>query len=64
MATQAFVEDLLTADLGVLPQWCKGPQKLWQIYNEFLTKVLSTEEPILSLMDEAQQAAEKVAEGS
>ena len=64
MATQAFVEDLLTADLGVLPQWRKGPQKLWQIYNEFLTKVLSTEEPILSLMDEAQQAAEKVAEGS
>ena len=60
IATQAFVRDLLTADLGVLPQWRKDPQKLWQIYNEFLTKVLSTEEPIKRLMDEAQQAAEKI----
>ena len=58
-ATQAFVSDVLAADLGVLPQWRKDPQKLWQVYNDFLIKVLSTEEPIKSLMDEAQQNAEK-----
>jgi len=60
VATQAFINDVLTADLGVLPQWRKEPQKLWQLYNDFLTKVLSTEDPIKRLMDEAQQEAEKI----
>ncbi len=62
-ATQAFINDVLTADLGVLPQWRKEPNKLWQVYNDFLTKVLSTEEPIKSLMDEAQQLAETAIAG-
>jgi multiple sugar transport system substrate-binding protein len=61
--TQAFIGDVLTADLGVLPQWRKEPQKLWQIYNDFLVKVLSTEEPIKSLMDEAQQNADTALKG-
>ncbi len=58
-ATWSFATNILNADLGVLPQWRKDPNKLWQVYNDFLTKVLSTEEPIKSLMDEAQQNAEK-----
>jgi len=58
LATQAFIGDILTADLGVLPQWRKTPNVLWQVYNDFLVKVLSTEEPIKSLMDEAQQNAD------
>ena len=40
----------------------QDPNVLWQVYNDFLTKVLSTEEPIKSLMDEAQQNADNVAE--
>jgi len=59
-ADQSFINQLLTADLGVLPQWRKDPQKLWTVYNDLLTKVLSTEDPILGLMDEAQVAAEAV----
>jgi ABC-type glycerol-3-phosphate transport system substrate-binding protein len=62
-ANQAFIGDLLTADLGVLPQWRKEPQKLWGTYNELLIKVLSTNDPIKSLMAEAQQAADKTMKG-
>jgi len=57
-ADKSFIDQLLTADLGVLPQWRKDPQKLWTIYNELLTKVLTTELPIKGLMEEAQKAAE------
>lgn len=45
-ADLAFINELLTADLGILPQWRKDPQKLWTIYNDLLTQVLSTEDPI------------------
>lgn len=57
---QVFIDDLLTADLGVLPQWRKDPNKLWTIYNELLTGVLSTEDPIDTLMGTAQVAADEV----
>ena len=56
-ADQAFINELLTADLGILPQWRKNPQQLWTVYNELLTAVLSTEEPIDSLAGAAQQQA-------
>ncbi len=59
-ADKSFIEQILTADLGVLPQWRKDPQKLWTVYNELLTKVLSTDTPILGLMEEAQKAADDV----
>jgi len=59
-ADQAFIDDLLTADLGVLPQWRKEPNKLWQIYNELLQGVLATEDDIKKLMDKAQQDADAV----
>ncbi len=63
-ADQAFIDDLLTADLGVLPQWRKDPNKLWTIYNELLTGVLATEDPIPQLMAKAQAEADKVMQGA
>jgi ABC-type glycerol-3-phosphate transport system substrate-binding protein len=60
-ATQAFIDVLLNnPELGVLPQWRKDPQKLWQIYNDMLTEVLSTENPIEDIMAQAQQEADAV----
>ena len=59
-ADKAFINELLNADLGVLPQWRKDPQKLWTIYNELLTQVLSTEDSLTALMGEAQSAADAV----
>lgn len=56
-ADQIFIDLLLNADLGVLPQWRKDPQKIWTVYNDLITKLLTTEEPVLQLMDEAQDAA-------
>jgi ABC-type glycerol-3-phosphate transport system substrate-binding protein len=56
-ADLAFINELLTADLGILPQWRKEPQKLWTVYNDLLTQVLSTEQPIDGLIGVAQQQA-------
>jgi ABC-type glycerol-3-phosphate transport system substrate-binding protein len=59
-ADKAFINELLNADLGVLPQWRKDPQKLWTIYNDMLTQVLSTEDSLTAIMGEAQAAADAV----
>ena len=60
-ANQAYIDQLLNnPELGVLPQWRKDPQKLWSIYNDMLTRVLSTEDPIEDIMNEAQEQAEAV----
>jgi len=60
-ATGAFIDQLLdNPELGILPQWRKDPQKLWQIYNDMLTEVLTTEEPVQDIMDRAQQKADEV----
>ena len=59
-ADQAFIHELLTADLGILPQWRQDPQKLWTVYNDLLTAVLSTEEPLDQLAGQAQQEADDV----
>jgi putative chitobiose transport system substrate-binding protein len=53
-----FIDLLLNADLGVLPQWRKDPQKIWTVYNDLITQLLTTEDPVQQLMDEAQDAAE------
>lgn len=55
-----FIDLLLNADLGVLPQWRKDPQKIWAVYNDLITKLLTTDTGVLQLMDEAQKAAEAV----
>lgn len=60
-ATQAYIDELLNnPNLVVLPQWRKEPQKLWQIYNDMLTEVLTTDTPVEDLMDQAQQKADDV----
>ena len=60
-ATAAFIDQLLNnPELGILPQWRKDPQKLWQIYNDMLTEVLTTDGPVIDIMDKAQAAAEEV----
>ena len=55
-----FIDLLLNNDLGVLPQWRKDPQKIWAVYNDMITKLLSTEEAVPSLMDQAQQQVDAV----
>jgi len=59
-AQQMFIDLLLNADLGVLPQWRIEPNKLWTAYNDMITKLLTTEDPILDLMAEAQETADRV----
>jgi multiple sugar transport system substrate-binding protein len=59
-ADQAFINELLTADLGILPQWRKDPQRLWTIYNDLLTAVLSTNDSLDGLVGLAQQQADAV----
>jgi ABC-type glycerol-3-phosphate transport system substrate-binding protein len=55
-----FIDLLLNADLGVLPQWRKDPQKIWTVYNDLITKLLTTEDDVASLMDQAQKQADDV----
>lgn len=60
-ATQAFIDQILeNPELAVLPQWRTQPQQMWQIYNEMLTEVLTTDRPIPEILDEAQATAEAV----
>ncbi len=60
-ATAAFIDQLLNnPELGILPQWRTDPQKLWQIYNDMLTEILTTEEPVIDIMDRAQALADEV----
>jgi len=42
-----------------MPQWPKAVDKVWAAFNDMMTKVLSTEDPISALQGEAQAAAEK-----
>jgi len=59
-AEKMFIDMLLNADLGVLPQWRKEPNKLWTVYNDLITKLLQTNEPVKNLMAEAQQQADQI----
>ncbi|MCC6453940.1 MAG: extracellular solute-binding protein [Caldilineaceae bacterium] len=63
-ANTIFIDMLLNADLGVLPQWRKDPQKIWTAYNDLITKLLSTEDAVTSLMDQAQEQADAVMSAS
>ncbi len=59
-ATQAFIDTALnSSNLNAMPQWVKNPQKVWQVYNDFLLKLFTTDTPVEALMDEAQAAAEE-----
>jgi ABC-type glycerol-3-phosphate transport system substrate-binding protein len=59
-ATQAYIDTLLNStNVNAMPQWVKNPQKVWQVYNDFLVKLFTTDAPVESLMDEAQALAEE-----
>lgn len=61
--TQVFIDQLLNnSELEILPQWRHDPEKLWDIYNEMLVDVLTTERQIPEIMDEAQAKADEVME--
>lgn len=58
-ATKSYADVVLNSkNLLILPQWRKDPQKLWTIWNEAFTKVLTTEDPIQGILDEAQAQAD------
>ena len=60
-ATQVFIDQLLNnPELKILPQWRKDPEKMWGIYNEMLTEILTTNRSISEIMDEAQAKADEV----
>ncbi|MFB0537504.1 MAG: extracellular solute-binding protein [Anaerolineae bacterium] len=62
-AVQDFLDVLLTSEkLDAMPQWEKNETLIWDAYTEFLTKILTTDEDIQTLMDEAQAAAEAALE--
>ena len=54
-----FFEILQNAEVGAMPQWPKAVDKVWAAFNDMMTKILSTEDPIPALQAEAQAAAEK-----
>jgi multiple sugar transport system substrate-binding protein len=58
-----FANVLLTSEkLDAMPQWEKNTQIIWSAYTDFLTKVLTTDEDLQTLMDEMQAAAEAAVE--
>ncbi|MEN4042865.1 MAG: extracellular solute-binding protein [Anaerolineaceae bacterium] len=62
-AVQSFIDILLTSEeLGAMPQWEKNETIIWDAYTEFLTKLLTTDEDIQTLMDEVQARAEAALE--
>ena len=61
-ATQAFVDTLLnSSNLNAMPQWEKNPQKIWQAYTDFLSKLYTTTTPVPALLEELQKNAETAA---
>lgn len=59
-AVQTFVDVLLQADIGAIPQWRQDPTALWTIYNDLFLKVVNSDAPIEDLQAEAQAKADAV----
>jgi len=58
-ATQAFIDTLLnSSNLNAMPQWEKNPQKIWQAYTDFLSKLYTTTTSVPALLEELQKNAE------
>lgn len=55
---QKFMDILLNGAPQALPQWPKNAQKVWQIWNDMFAKILTTNDPIQPILDEAQKLAE------
>ena len=59
-ADKTYAKMLRDADLGILPQWNKEPNKLNQTWNDLFAAVITTEGDIKALADEAQAKAEEI----
>jgi ABC-type glycerol-3-phosphate transport system substrate-binding protein len=58
-ATIVFIDELLNTDtINILPQWENNPSETWAIYNDMLEAVLTSNRPILEIMNEAQAAVD------
>ena len=58
-ATSVFIDELLNTDtINILPQWENKPSETWAIYNDMLEAILTSNRPILEIMDEAQAAVD------
>lgn len=63
-ATKSYIGILLNSEnLLVLPQWRSNPQQIWTIWNDMFTRILSTDDPIPQILDEAQAQAMAAAGG-
>ncbi len=49
--------------LLTLPSWPNNPQEIWTVWNDMFTRILTTDDPIAEILDEAQVAAEEAAAG-
>jgi ABC-type glycerol-3-phosphate transport system substrate-binding protein len=59
-ADKTYAKMLRDADLGILPQWIKEPNKLNSTWNDLFAAVITTETDIKQLADEAQSKAEEI----
>ncbi|MGJ3239162.1 MAG: sugar ABC transporter substrate-binding protein [Anaerolineae bacterium] len=57
--TGIFVDRLLNSEnVYILPQWGQNPRATWEIYNDLLYTLLTTDQPIDDLMAQAQTQVE------
>jgi multiple sugar transport system substrate-binding protein len=61
-ADKAFAEVMKSSELLVLPSWRNNPQAVWTVWNDMFTRILTTDDPIAEILDEAQVAAEAAAQ--
>jgi len=59
-ATKLYGTMLRDADLGILPQWNKEPNKLNSIWNDLFLAVVTTNDDIAGIADDAQKKADEV----
>jgi len=59
----AHVEILLNEDLHPVPPFKKNPSKIWTLWSDVFGKILMTEEPIKTLLDQMQAEVEKLLAG-
>jgi len=57
---KTYAKMLRDADLGILPQWNKEPNKLNQTWNDLFAAVITTGTDVKQLADEAQKKAEEI----
>src|SRR5919204_1051212 len=57
---QTFMDILANENVRPIPPWPKNADKIWGAWSDAFAKVLQSEEPIQGIMDNAQQAAERL----